>query len=327
MASSDWPIDEAPGRDLAAPIPENFRLESGELLAATEVVGRLHGPDHGPLVVVAGGISSGRFAARWWSWAVAPGGPIDLNRLRVLAFDLLPGKDEPGVTITTTDQARLLDLLLDAAGEPTVDAFVGASYGGCVGLAFAAAFPERLRSLVAISAPHRAHPAATAWRGVRRRLLAFARDCGREAEGVALARELAMTTYRTSEEFGLRFAPTPPASAGEAYPVCDYLIARGSAYDEVTSAARWIALSDSLDRHAVQPGKIRCPLTVLGFTSDQLVPIADLRELAERTPAARLIEAPSVFGHDAFLKEREVVGRVLHDALSPLHALPREIAA
>lgn len=329
MASPDWPINEAPGRDVRAVIPEDFRLESGERLAAGEVVGRLHGPEAGPLVVVAGGISSDRFAARWWSWAVRAGGPVDLGRARVLAFDLLPGRDEPAVTLTTTDQARLLAVLLDGIGEPAIDAFVGASYGGCIGLAFAAAFPERIGQLIAISAAHRSHPAATAWRGVQRRLLAFARDCGREAEGVALARELAMATYRTPEEFGLRFGPTPPRRAGQPYPVCDYLIARGAAYAEATSAARWIALSDSLDRHAVAPGAVRCPLTVVGFTSDRLVPIEDSRELAARAPDLRgFVEAPSIFGHDAFLKERELVGRVLHDTLSPLYANPRrEIAA
>jgi homoserine O-acetyltransferase len=329
LTGQAWPIDEAPGRDVRAVIPEDFRLESGERLAAAGVVGRLHGPGRGPLVVVAGGISSDRFAARWWSWAVRAGGPIDLSRARVLAFDLLPGRDDPGVTLTTADQARLLALLLDGIDEPIVDAFVGASYGGCIGLAFAAAFPERIGQLVAISAAHRSHPAATAWRGVQRRLLAFARDCDREAEGIALARELAMATYRTPEEFGLRFGPTPPRRAGEPYPICDYLIARGAAYAEATSAARWIALSDSLDRHAVAPGAIRCPLTVVGFTSDRLVPVEDSRELAERAPDLRaFVEAPSIFGHDAFLKERERVGRILHDALSPLYATAqREIAA
>ena len=329
MASTDWIIDEAPGRDVRAAIPGDFRLESGQRLEATELVGRLYGPDGAPLVVVAGGISSGRFAARWWSWAVRPGGPIDLNRVRVLAFDLLPGKDEPGVTITTADQARLLALLLDGIGEPCIDAFVGASYGGCIGLALAAAHPLRVGQLVVISAAHRAHPAATAWRGVQRRLLAFARDCGREAEGIALARELAMTTYRTPDEFGLRFASTPPEAAGDPYPVCDYLIARGADYPDVTGSDRWISLSDSLDRHQVQPEIIRCPLTVIGFTSDRLIPIEDSRELAERAPnLRRLIEAPSVFGHDAFLKERELVGRALHDALISLPAFQsREIAA
>ena len=57
MASPDWPIDEAPGRDVRAPISETFRLESGQRLAATAVTGRLYGPRQGPLVIVAGGVS------------------------------------------------------------------------------------------------------------------------------------------------------------------------------------------------------------------------------------------------------------------------------
>jgi homoserine O-acetyltransferase len=252
-STTEWIIDEAPGRDVTAVIPADFRLASGERLSADTVTGRLHGPTEGPLVVVAGGISSGRFAARWWSWAVRHGGPVDLDRVRVLAFDLLPGKTDPGVTITTADQARLLTLLLDALGEPRIDAFVGASYGGCIGLAFAADFPERIGELVVISAAHRAHPAATAWRGVQRRVLAFARDCGREAEGISLARELAMTTYRTADEFDWRFATTAPTEAGAPYPVCEYLIARGADYAEATSADRWISLSATRSRRNRSP--------------------------------------------------------------------------
>lgn len=328
MASIGRNITTTPGRDVRVAIPSGFRLESGAITPAREVVGRLFGPDAGPLVVVAGGISSDRFATGWWSWAVRSGGPIDLNRVRVLAFDLLPAKGEATVTVTTTDQARLLARLLDGIGEPRIDAFIGASYGGCIGLAFAACFPDRIGELAVISAAHRAHPTATATRGVQRRLLAFARACGREAEGVALARELAMTGYRTAEEFGLRFASTPPARAGDAYPVCDYLIARGAAYRDETDAARWISLSDSLDRHAVAPESILCPLTVVGFTSDRLVPIEDSRELAARAPnLRRLIEAPSIFGHDAFLKERERVGQTLHEILNTLSLPSREIAA
>jgi len=328
LASIDTP-DEATGRDVHTPIPDDFRLESGQRLTARQVVGRLYGPADGPLVVAAGGISSDRFATRWWPWAVKAGGPINLDRVRVLAFDLLPGREEPCVTITTTDQARLLTLLLDSLRKPQIDAFVGASYGGCIGLAFAAAFPKRIGELAVISAAHRTHPAATAWRGVQRRLVAFARECGREAEGIALTRQLAMTTYRTADELALRFSSTPPAVAGAPYPVCDYLIARGAAYAEATSADRWISLSDSLDRHRIDPGAVRCPLTVIGFTSDSLVPIADSRELAANAPnLRRLIEAPSIFGHDAFLKERDLVGRALHDILNPLNALqPHEIAA
>lgn len=316
-------------RDVVAAIPADFRLESGDRLEARQVVGRIHGPADAPLVVVAGGISSGRFVADWWPAIVRPGGPVDPGRLRVLAVDLPPGPDAPAVTITTHDQARLLALLIDAMGAPGIDAFIGASWGGCVGLAFAELFPARLARLVVVAAAHRAHPQATAWRGIQRRILRLGLETGRVDAAVGLARELAMTAYRTPEELDLRFGGAPaPARAGGLYAVCDYLVARGRAYREINSPARWIALSDSLDRHAVSPERVLCPVTLLAFASDRLVPLDDMRELAARLPnRERLVEAPSIFGHDAFLKESAVVARVLETALSPLFAPAPEIAA
>lgn len=314
-------------REIVAPIPVGFRLQSGERLAARAVQARLVGPEHGPLVVVAGGISAGRRAASdadgegWWAAFVRDGGPIDTRRLRVLTFDFLPDvtvKDIP--TITTTDQARLLALVLDFKSEARIDAFVGASYGGCVALAFAETFPERVGELVVISAAHRTHPLTTALRGIQRRILQQGIETGREVEAIDLARQLAMTTYRSPEEFDQRFGDAPaPERAGGAYAVCDYLKARGAAYPGVTSARRWIALSDSLDRHSVSPERIEAPLTLIGFDSDRLAPIEDLRALAARVPnLSGLFEGPSLYGHDAFLKETEVVSRLLQIALSSL---------
>eukprot|EP01035_Chromulina_nebulosa_P061251 gene61251-83781_t len=115
-----------------------------------------------------------------------------------------------------------------------------------------------------------------------------------------------MTTYRTAEEFAERFETEAPTSAGQAYPVCEYLTARGKAYRTHTTPARWLSLSDSIDRHSVTPEAIKTPVTLVGFTSDRLVPIDDIRELAARLPTLwRLVEAPSLYGHDAFLKEDE----------------------
>ena len=315
------------GRDVGADIPADFRLESGERLGRGRIVGRLHGPADAPVVVVAGGISADRFVHKteaggrgWWSGAVGVRGPVDLNRFRVLSFDYAP---DPGgrtpVTITTRDQARLLALLLDEVGIDTVAAFIGASYGGMVGLAFAEILPERIDSLVVISAAHRAHPIGTAWRGVQRRILKLAAEAGRAEDGVALARELAMTTYRTGEEFAERFSSDAPTTAGGAYPVCDYLTAQGRSYRGRMTAERWISLSDSIDRHQVTPEAIRTPVTLVGFTTDRLAPIDDLRELAARLPTLwRFVEAPSLYGHDAFLKEEALIGQVLRQALKEI---------
>jgi homoserine O-acetyltransferase len=315
------------GRDVIADIPTDFRLESGERLGQRRLVGRLVGTKDAPVVVVAGGISADRFVHKtetggrgWWSGAVGVRGPVDLNRFQVLSFDYAPdaGGRAP-VTITTRDQARLLALLLDAVEIETVAAFVGASYGGMVGLAFAELFPDRIDSLVVISAAHRAHPIGTAWRGVQRRILKLAAEAGRAEDGVALARELAMTTYRTGEEFAERFTSEAPTTAGGTYPVCDYLTAQGRSYRGRMTAERWISLSDSIDRHQVTPEAIQTPVTLVGFTTDRLAPIDDLRELAARLPTLwRFVEAPSLYGHDAFLKEEALIGQVLRQALKEI---------
>ena len=314
--------------DIIAPIPADFRVQSGERLGQTSVVARLHGRAGAPLVVVAGGISAGRFVHRtetnglgWWSGAVSVGGPVDLRHCQVLAFDYAPEALEGAspVTITTRDQARLLALVLDQLNVASIAAFIGCSYGGMIGLAFAELYPERLKKLVVVSAAHRAHPIATAWRGVQRRILKLATEAGRPEDGVALARELAMTTYRTPEEFADRFDDSVADEAGGLYPVCDYLTSRGDAYRTHTTPARWLSLSDSIDRHRVTPEAITVPTTLIGFTSDRLVPIDDIRELAARLPTLfRLVEAPSLYGHDAFLKEDAFVGDILRSALKDI---------
>ena len=205
------------------------------------------------------------------------------------------------------DQARLLALAMDAAGVERLHGFVGASYGGMVALAFARLFPERVERLAVICAAHRPHPMATAWRGIQRRILAFAADAGRPEEGVALARQLAMTTYRTPEEFAERFTGAIP-DGGDDAEVCGYLKARGDAYAAVASPARYASLSAAIDRHSEEPEAIHTPALLVGAESDRLVPIEDIRELADRLGApARLVELSSPYGHDSFLKDAHLI--------------------
>ena len=188
-----------------------------------------------------------------------------------------------------------------------------------IALAFGELFPDWAEQLVVVSAAHRPHPLATAWRGIQRRILQFAVAAGRPEEGVALARELAMTTYRTQEEFGERFDSEAPSHAGQAYPVCDYLTARGRAYRDRTTPSRWLSLSDSIDRHRVEPEAITAPVTLVGFTSDRLCPIDDMRELAARLPNLwRFEQHPSLYGHDAFLKEDALVADILTSVLKDI---------
>ena len=308
---------ELDGRDLTIPAP-GFRLERGGTLAEDVVSVRLHGPEDAPLVVVAGGISASRFVYRddgsgWWQASVAPGAGVDLEHWRVLAFDFAPGRGF--AEITTGDQARLVALALDALGVEQVHAWVGASYGGMAGLAFAGLFPERLGRLCAISAAHRPSQTGVALRGVQRRIVELAADCGRAEDGLSLARQLAMVTYRSPAELAARFDGEPDAEGLS--DVCRYLVARGESFGRTAAAERWRALSLSIDRHRTEPEAVAVPTTLVASSSDWLTPTCDMRELAARLPALRrFVEIPSVYGHDAFLKEASRLNPILSDFLT-----------
>ena len=302
-----------PHRDIVIDLGGGFRLEGGESLQDPRLTVRVQGPEDAPLLVVAGGISAGRKiadaadASGWWRTIVGAGAAIDLARFRVLGFDFLPGEERAVRTITADDQARALAIALDAINGSSVYGFLGASYGGVAGLAFAARHPKRLAKLCVISAAARPDPMATALRGVQRRIIAMATASGRPAEGVALARELAMTTYRGAEEFAERFSSHPEGPrAGEAYDVCAYLQSRGRAYAERMGAARYVSLSDSLDRSRVDPTAIAAECLFIAVEGDRLVPARDVAATAAAVsgPAACFAFA-SRYGHDAFLCDTE----------------------
>jgi homoserine O-acetyltransferase len=213
-------------------------------------------------------------------------------------------------SVDTSDQARLLALLLDHLGIASLSSFVGASYGGMVGLAFATLFPDRLRRLMVVSAADRTDPMSTAWRSVQRQVIRFGASVGRSAEGLRLARALAQATYRSREEFAGRFtgaASRDGVTHQFVFPVESYLLARGTDYADRFAPGGFLCLSESIDLHRVETSRIVVPVEAVAVRQDQLVPIADVRDMVQRLPDARLTEVSSPYGHDAFLKERSLL--------------------
>ncbi|MDF4002684.1 homoserine O-succinyltransferase [Luteibacter sp. PPL201] len=284
------------------------------------------GAPDGPTVIVQGGISADRDVcagrdrgAGWWGPLVGEGAAVDLSSYRVLCIDwVVPSELGHVPSVSSGDQAAALAALVDELGIGRVHAFVGSSYGAMVGLAFAARYPDALKSLVLLAGAHRPHPLATAQRSIQRGIVRLGLDTGRTDEALALARQLAMTTYRGSEEFSRRFAAGPAWRDGRFhFPVEDYLEHAGRRFVERFDAQRFLALSESIDLHDVTPEAIAAPATLVGFPSDRLVPLADLCELQRRlagTATLDVVESP--YGHDAFLKETAQLAPVLRRALN-----------
>ena len=296
----------------SASIESCLSLHHGMLLPRVDVAYQLTGPVGAPVLAVLGGISAGREVTRWWGALFGPGKAVDTTRVRLLSYDFLGGNGETtgaraGVTadISTYDQARVLASLLEELAIPSVHAFVGASYGGMVALAFAQLFPERVKRLAVISAAHKSAPHGTAWRIVQRRIVELGVAAGRHNEGLALARALAMTTYRSPDELAARFdGPRRQDDHPDAFPVWDYLDARGADYVTHMHPGAFVTLSRSIDLHAVEPESIKVPLDLVSVHQDLLVPSSLAAELAARYGGpCTLHTLDSIYGHDAFLKE------------------------
>ncbi|MFT3728809.1 MAG: homoserine O-succinyltransferase [Terricaulis sp.] len=310
------PRAEGGAADVSVAIPADFRLENGAALPDAAVRLRRHGRLDGPVVIAAGGISADRAVAGeggWWGDVVAAGGGIDLERYQVIGFDFSPA-DDHRLAITPLDQARLLLIAVDALAIARIHGFVGASYGGMVGLALAALAPERVARLCVISAAHQPAPLAAGWRGVQRRIVEYAIAHGEAAEGLALARQLAMITYRSADEFSSRFERTLDAEGQS--DLDRYLVSRGAAYVDRMSPQRWLSLSEAIDRCWVKPEAVNVATTLVACPTDQLVPISEMRALAARLPQLTVLhELPSLYGHDAFLKEPARLGVILSNFL------------
>jgi len=296
--------------------------------ATADVGYELHGPAWGPPIVVLGGISAGRHLRPtalspdpgWWPGVVAPGGALDPGRHRLIGIDYVGGpasRIELGHPISTQDQATVLAGLLDQLDIGRVT-LVGSSYGGMVGLAFAALFPERVTRLAVICAAHRTHPMATALRTIQRRAVRFANGLGHAEAGLSLARAIAMTTYRSAIEFDARFDAVPSVTDGVArFPVESYLEARGDEFATRFDPEGFLRLSESIDIHSVDPAEIRTPTTLVSFDTDVLVPGWLAEELATTAPGVtRHVEIRSDYGHDGFLKEATLVSDVIRSTLS-----------
>lgn len=284
------------------------------------------GPLGAPVLIVQGGISAHRHVAAsatfsepgWWQNQVGVGAALDNTRFRLLAIDWLGADGELDVCIDPADQAAAIDAVLPALGIERVAAFIGASYGAMVGLQFAALFPARLGRLIALSGAHRSSAQATALRLIQRRIVKLAIDSAPAAPALALARALAMIGYRSAEEFQQRFAAAPQIEHDTArFPVEDYFDAVGSQFAARFSTTAYLRLSESIDLQRLDPPAIRVSTDLVGIRQDQIVPLADLEELAVGIAApTRLHRIDSVYGHDAFLKEIDQIGAILRQSLS-----------
>ncbi len=324
-----------------------FRLDSGAVIAELVVGYRHDGPrpaDAPQVLVVHALTGSADAAGDWWEPLIGPGRALDTDRFGVIAANLLGGRygttgptsPDPATgrpfgtsfpSVTVRDQARAQWRLLDALGVERIALGTRGSLGGMVALEVALARPAGVDHVVPIAAPAATGPLAVAWNRIQIELI---ERLG--VEGLAIARQLAMTTYRSEadfdERFGRRVEPDGRAS------IVSYLDHQGRKLVDRFDGDTYRILAGAMDAHDIGAGRggivealralarAKTRLTGVGIEADILYGPAQVQVLvaaAEQAGVeARYRQLRSSKGHDAFLVEWPQLTDILEEALAGL---------
>ncbi|GGL75597.1 homoserine O-acetyltransferase [Curtobacterium citreum] len=309
---------------------------------------------------VAGPPGPGHRTAGWWGDVVGPGRAIDTDRWFVVAPNMLGGCQ--GTTgpssvapdgrewggrfpfVTVRDQVAVQAQLADRLGIERFAAVVGGSMGGMHALEFAIAHPERVERLALLATTAQTTADQIAANSLQRTAIqmdpAFADGDYHDADpgegphrGLALARRMALMTYRAPDELNGRFARSwqsdvSPLGDDGRFSVESYLDFHGNKFTRRFDAASYVTLTHAMDSHDVGAGRggvaaalgtVRARTLVVGVSSDRLFPVEDQHRIAAGVPDAldgdRAAVIASEFGHDGFLIEHEAVGAHLRRLL------------
>lgn len=333
-----------------------LRLERGGVVRRHQLHGWWYGPEGDtpekplrgvPTVLLVHALTGSARAGGadgWWEPLIGPGRALDPTRYRLICFNNLGsfyGSSAPGVpgfprnsrvTLTPVDLARSLLLGLDSLGLQQVHLALGGSLGGMVVLALAALAPRRIERLLPIATSTAASAWVVGWNHVAREILrldpGYPHNIGR---GLAIARQLAMLTYRAEPGLELtQHRDLPPLPGGRGYRIQSYLEHHGRKLNNRFTARCYELLLDAMDHHDLRrplPGqkvpaleRIRASTLVAGVDTDQLFTPAQSAELARalrRAGHARVARATlrSPHGHDAFLLEWRQLDALIRRAL------------
>lgn len=288
--------------------------------------------------------------AGWWEDMVGPEKPIDSERFFVICINSLgscfgstgPASPIPSgagrygtsfPVLSIEDIAAAGNLVIEALGIRSLAAVTGPSMGGMTALAYALAFPDKVRNFVSISSAARALPFAIAIRSLQREIIRSDplwengryRDHG-PVLGMRLARKLGMLSYRSATEWQQRFGRERVSEErrqgdafGTEFEVESYLEAHAEKFVGSFDANCYLYLSRAMDFFdaADHGGSLESAFSrlrleralVVGVHSDFLFPLSQqeelARQLAPRAKAVSFHALDSIQGHDSFLVDMD----------------------
>ncbi|MCG6134642.1 MAG: homoserine O-acetyltransferase [Nostoc sp. LLA-1] len=327
-------------------LPKPFELEGGEVLTGVQVAYRTWGKlnsegDNGILICHA--LTGSADADDWWEGLLGVKKALDSDRNFVVCSNILGScygttgatsiNPQTGIryggsfpAITIRDMVHLQAALIKYLGIKSLQLVIGGSLGGMQVLEWALLYPEIVQAIAPIATSGR----HSAWciglsEAQRQAIYADPNWLGGHYtpeqppnQGLAVARMMAMSAYRSWQTFTDRFGRQYDASA-EQFSISRYLQYHGQKLVERFDPNTYITLTKAMDSHDIAQGQdyksvlqsIKQPALVVAIDSDILYPPIEQQELADLIPHAQLGFLKSIYGHDAFLIDIEALNELL----------------
>jgi homoserine O-acetyltransferase/O-succinyltransferase len=304
-------------------------------------------PDGSNVALVNHALTGSSRVADWWPEIAGPGKLLDTRELAVVGINALgscygsTGPASPGPdgrpygagfpVVSVRDIVRAQRAALSALGFERFAVVLGGSLGGMQAQEWGMQAPERVGHVVVVGAYDHFSAMGIALNAVAREAVASAAT---PAQGIALARKIAMLTYKSEALFGARFGRKfdrkggdPTRNASDRFDIEGYLNYQGELFAARMDPQSYLTLTramDLFDTRDRELGAVKPAFTFVGISSDWLFLPDYVRATAARFAAAGAdsvyLELESNHGHDAFLAEPENLRALLAPRLAPLYA-------
>lgn len=310
-------------------------LDSGATLADVRIGYTTYGTlnaDRSNVVVVFHALTGDTRAAEWWSGVIGEGKPVDPSHDYVICLNAIgscygstgPQSVDPYTRekyvntfpkISTHDIALSQLRALRTLGIDHARLGIGGSMGAMILLELALIDPSFFDAIVPIAcgASH------SAWRIAFSSIICTTIEELAQAnggtdngylEGMKLARQIAMTSYRCSDEFESRFART---RRQEKFEVEHYLEHHGQKIARRFDPYSYLRLTQAMESYDVakQIALLHCPVLFVGIESDILYPESEIRGIADIVAFGEYATLRAGFGHDSFLVAQDELAVLL----------------
>jgi homoserine O-acetyltransferase len=324
-----------------------FTTESGKRLPSLELsyctAGTFH-PGKSKVVWVCHALTASADCAGWWPDLIGEGKAIDPQEYFIVCMNIPsscygssgpmsinPQTNSPYYgdfpVFTIRDMVRATILLREHLGIEKIHLLIGGSMGGYQCVEWALMENDRIENLALVATGARESAWGIAIHTSQRLAIETDPTFGEKnpeagAKGLKTARAIGMLTYRNYRAFVN--TQTDEDNRIENFRSESYIHYQGEKLVKRFNAYSYWLLTKSMDSHNAARNRgtmeevlkqIKAKTITIGISSDMLCPVDEQKFLAENIPGAKFVEIDSPFGHDGFLVEGKMVGKLVKEFL------------